>query len=261
MSLSLKDGIVLLILGIMACGAIYAWVYTKPRNWHFGLLAEKEVREKAKLEQIKSGMADIFDRAWGVVVPIESHSISKLPTQVYEGESELIVLHPRLNATEDNDSLLIVNLATTAGDEKNIKSLQNSRTELENYAVLKLAHKKMNIRQNKKGARYLAIKLIASGFDVAGELRQRQELENTNMIYTWGLTAKSSGNHKLALALYIENGTGEELAQIGTIFHQIKVVSIMNLTQRQVRVVAGVVGFITTILAILQTLHQLKIIP
>jgi hypothetical protein len=246
---------------------VYLWFLTIPQTSRIAILSEKSVREQADLEQSDISLANTLNSRvrrmdeWYVVVPTKSQEQSRIPSQIYEGESDLIVLHPQLDRWGEDDALLAVDLQNRV-ENKKLAKLKQSRAELENYAVLQLTrHKFASGKPKVKYAQYLSIEIIAAGFEVDGEKKQKQDLHSQKLTYTWGITAKNSGNHKIGFSLKVEDAEGKELAQLGTAVHPLKVVSIMRLTQRQLRILVGSAGAITTVLTILQALQALKIIP
>jgi len=255
----------LIFLGVSLIGLIYVWLESRTQVWRFGILPERLVRQLVSLVAKHTGWERLDGLRGGgltdyhVVLPLRSQAISQLPKQMYEGESELIILHPSLQTSEGDDSIFVVDLVTRP-DGRVMKKLMGSRMELENYALLKLTRQQLGKSPPKNHVKYLAIELIAPGFEIAGEKTQRQDL-GSSLTYTWGITAKSSGNHKIALVLRAESETGGEIAQIGTIIHEIRVASIAGLTYRQVRMLKAVLAAITTTLGILIALQKLHVLP
>jgi hypothetical protein len=188
-------------------------------------------------------------------------AISQLPTQIYANESAMIVLHPVLESWENNESLLVVNLKTQLDTKKVVDLLKadDFQTKLKNYALLELTQKKIGKRSSKKH-KYLAMELLASGFEIAGSTKQKQELDTPVLTYTWNISTENSGVHEVAIALTLEDETGEKSISIGTIIHKIKVVSLGPLTHRQVNIFLAISGVITTVLTLLQALRLLGVI-
>jgi hypothetical protein len=247
-----------ILLGISIGGLIYTWLAIRNRALHFGILSEGLARQLVSLGRADSHADGPVLVSWFVVLPIDAQSVSRLPTHMYEGESELIVLHPLLKTEGDDNTILVMDLATQVDGEGKAKNLRKSRIELENYAVLKLTRQKLGEKISASRVKYLAIELIAPGFDVHGEKKQRKLLQRSlSSPYTWGVAAKTSGNHEIALVFSAEDESGEEIAQIGRIVHKIRVASILRLTHRQARVLMGILGVITTALMILQALQEL----
>jgi len=259
--LTLKT-LTLILLGVSAAGLIYIWLISKTRVWHFGILSESLVRQSVSLRRSYASPDRAGYIPWFVVLPIGAQYVSRLPTHMYEGESELIILYPLLRTEGDDSTVLVIDLSTHLDSAERVKDLKESRSELENYAVLKLTRQKLGGGLPVSFVKYLVIELIAPGFEVDGEKKQRKLLQRPlSSPYIWGVAAKTSGNHEIALVFSAEDESGEEIAQIGRLVHRIRVASIMRLTHRQVRVLMGILGAITTALVILQALQKLNVIP
>jgi hypothetical protein len=248
--------------------ADYIWSTTSSISEDFAILPEWSVRAIIRSNRIldsknilkKLPFRLVNDPTKYTVIPLESEKKSKMPTQIYEGESELIILRPQLEQWKEHDSLLAVNLISAINQAKttNLKS----QVEFENYAVLQHTKQKFTkVLSKGDQAQFLTIELLAPGFSVDGEKKQYQNLQNKNLIYSWGITANNSGNHTIGFTLKLESKSGNDTIQLGTMMWKIKVVSLFHLTKRQLRILFGSIGALTTILTILQALKELGVIP
>ncbi|MFN8398761.1 MAG: hypothetical protein U0X74_02005 [Anaerolineales bacterium] len=191
---------------------------------------------------------------------LEQQLISQLPKKIYVNESAMIVIHPILRAWENDESLLVVDIETRL-ETKKVDSILNKsdyQTNLLNYALLELTRKKMR-KSSTKEHKYLVLELLASGFQIAGNVKQKQELSIPNLTYQWNISTENSGIHEIAIGLSLEDELGKQGTTIGTLTHKIKVVSVGPMTHRQVNIFLTLSGVITTILAILQALRTLGI--
>ena len=235
------------------------------RYEEFAIISEADSKAPLDVYEIyypkRLSVATGSDEGYFAVFDLEYQSISQLPKQIYANESAIIVLHPVLESWENNDSLYAVNLKTKL-DDKKIKDLLKTndfQTQIRNYALLESTRKKLGKRSS-KDQNYLTVQLLASGFEIAGSIKQRQKLDTPVLTYTWNISTANSGIHDIAIVLNLENESGDKSTSIGTIIHKVKVVSLGFLTHRQVNIFLAISGVLTTLLAILQALRILGII-
>jgi hypothetical protein len=104
---------------------------------------------------------------------------------------------------------------------------------------------------------FLEMEILAAGVEVAGDAKQRQELTMESLSFTWNCHFKNSGNHDLAFILRL---IGDSAATVlGRIEHNVKVVRIDHLTQRQVWLLGSLAGIATGILGVAEVLHKLGV--
>jgi hypothetical protein len=104
---------------------------------------------------------------------------------------------------------------------------------------------------------FLEIELLAAGLEVGGEKKQQQTLTSQTLSYRWNCYFPNSGNHTLSLILRLVSPSGT--IELGAIQHNIKVVKLDHLTQRQVGLIASLAGIVAGGLAIAEVLHQLGV--
>lgn len=104
---------------------------------------------------------------------------------------------------------------------------------------------------------FLEIELLAAGLTVDGEKKQRQPLTSQPLPYCWNCYFPNSGDHRLSLIIRLVSSSGT--IELGVIPHNIKVVKLDHLTQRQVWLMASLAGIVSGGLAIAEILHQLGI--
>jgi hypothetical protein len=258
---SLFEIITIFLLCISIAALVYLWKTARKRMWYFGILPERLFRQNIVLrEQHLPYRNTQYEGDYCVVLPLKSISTNRLPLQMYEGESELVVLHPLLQESQEDDSIITADLETWFGKAATAEKLKQSRTELENYAVLKLVHQKVGKGTHNDRVKYLSVEILSSAFEIAGDRIQRQLLRQYPMSFTWSITAKSSGKQKLAFVFRAEDETEKEIVKVGMLSHEVRVASIARLNHRQVRILIGIIGMITTILAIVETLQRIGII-
>ena len=115
----------------------------------------------------------------------------------------------------------------------------------------------MQIPMNSSSEQFIEIELLASGFTIDGEKKQRQSLTSQTLSYYWNCYFPNSADHTLSLILRLVSTSGT--IPIGDIQHTIKVVKLDHLTQRQIRLMALLASIISGGFAIAEILHRLGV--
>ena len=163
--------------------------------------------------------------------------ITKIPKKVYEGDSKNIVIELQLIswANEKDEILQIMkvkdglNLTFSAFDD----------------------------------IEYLEFELIAAGFVIKGEAKQRQPVTSDFLRYYWNCYFPNSGNHTFALVFRPISSAAAPNSDLfakwdARIIEQtINVVKLDHLTQREVWFLASIAALISGSLTIAEILHRL----
>lgn len=107
--------------------------------------------------------------------------------------------------------------------------------------------------------KYLAIELLAAGFDIEGAKKQKQEISFAPMNYRWNIRPLNSGNYEVGLIFRTENASGRT-RELGVVTHNVSVVKIDHLTSRHLWVLTRIFGLLTGTLGVLEVLNRLGII-
>ncbi len=160
-----------------------------------------------------------------------------IPTKMYEGDSNIILLH-----LAEHDALVSNGTpkAMFFVDKQGIR--QPSGIEIPSGFSPKS----------------IEIELLAVGFDVEGEKRQKHELFGA-MIYQWNISPTRSKDLEIGLVFRAEDAFGR-IEPLGVITHKINVVKILGLTGRQIGTLTNVFGAFGGVLGIIVTLNQLGIL-
>jgi hypothetical protein len=161
-----------------------------------------------------------------------------IPTKIYEGDSNIVLL--RL-ATHD---ALVPNGMPKAMffiDKQGVK--QPCKIEIPSGFIPKS----------------IEIELLAVGFDVEGERRQKHEIFYAPMIYQWNISPTRSGNLEIGLVFRAEDASGR-IGELGVITHKINVVKILGLTGQQIGTLTNIFGAVGGVLGVVVTLNQLGIL-
>jgi hypothetical protein len=157
----------------------------------------------------------------------------KLPSRVYEGDSQniSIELRPRFHyPSTDSEYLRVRNVGAST--------------------TVNLSFNRDITQQQ-----YLEAELLSAGLTIEGDKKQRQSLNSRELLYRWNAFFPNSGNHSVAFVFRLIGSP--DTVELGTIQHDIKVVKLGGLTQRQVWMLATAAGIISGTVALTETLHKL----
>lgn len=163
------------------------------------------------------------------------------PRKVYEGDSKSITveLRPHLTVCDETDREPVHIQKTKDGLSI---TLQIALPATDDHSV----------------GESLEFELIAAGFSVAGDKKQRQALTSNRLHYQWNCYFPNSGNHTFALVARVV--CCQDTSEIGRIEHTIKVAKLDHMTQRQVWVWAAFAGAVSGILGIIEILRKLGLL-
>lgn len=166
---------------------------------------------------------------------VKYHGLANIPLKVYQGDSYNITLNlrPSVRAATNSEGKI---RATRQDDDK------------------------LNITLSVSGTakQHLEVEMIAAGFTVAGELKQKQSLISDTLNYQWNCFFEKSGTHSFAFVFrVIENP--DFISHVGRIEQTIKVAQVDHLTQRQVWVLATIAGVLSGVLTLAEILKNLGV--
>jgi hypothetical protein len=168
-------------------------------------------------------------------VLFEYRGNGSLPTRVYEGDSSNIVfeLEKELSAFEDDDWVDSLHIQETRNDLL-VRLRQPSFTNDEEF---------------------LELELLAAGFLISGDQKQRQSLASSHLRYQWNCHFPNSGKHSFVIVA--RTVSCAHTLEIGRVEHTIKVAKLDHLTQRQMWALATLAGIVSGALALAEALHRL----
>lgn len=177
------------------------------------------------------------DGGFGFEAPpriVKYHGLAQIPLKVYQGDSYNITLTLR----------------------PSIRNPVRNETPIKIYRQ----NDKVNITLtvSSKEKEYLEIEMMAAGFSVDGEKKQRQLLAINTLRYQWNCFFEKSGLHSFAFIFRVVASSGDTL-QIGRVEQTIKVAQIDHLTQRQVWILASSAGVLSGVLTLAEILRNLGI--
>nr|MSP14923.1 hypothetical protein [Chloroflexota bacterium] len=158
-------------------------------------------------------------------------NLLRFPTRMYEGDSNLLIL--RLGYQPGQPLLLV--------DEQGNRQPLNIKIEPDFQP------------------KFLEIELLAAGFQVEGDKRQKRELISNTLTYQWNISSPKSGNYEIGLVYRAEDGAGRE-RELGVTAHKVSVAKFAGLTGHQVALLSGIFGAITALLSLMEILKKLGII-
>lgn len=158
----------------------------------------------------------------------------RFPKEVYEGDSR--------NITVD----LNPNFSPVL---RGLEISQSSNSNEYTFVTLDI------LRQRKN--EFLEIELIAAGFDIDGDKKQKQSLASNKLQFQWSCLFSKSGYHSITFIVRLISATCT--TDIGRVEKSLKVSKLDHLTQRQVWVLATLGAVISGALAIIQVLRELGI--
>lgn len=165
-------------------------------------------------------------------------NVLNMPSRLYEGDSKMLVVKlagwSDLVQNDEARALLLVD------DEGN--RLPSG----------------LEIRPNCR-PKHLEVELLAAGFEVEGEKRQRCQVSATPMCYQWNICPSASGIYEIGLVFRIEDSSNQT-HELGLITHELRVPKIDHLTGRQLWILTGTVGALTGLLGVLEILGRLGIV-
>ena len=109
---------------------------------------------------------------------------------------------------------------------------------------------------------WLEVELLAPGFEVDGERRQRQEVSANIMYYRWGIRPKRAGIYQLCFSFRVGD-EGGRVVDLGDVRYTVKVVKWDGLTLRHLYWFTGLsalVSLISLALGIVSSLIDLELI-
>lgn len=160
---------------------------------------------------------------------------ARIPMKVYEGDSYNITIDLR---------------PSKRGTSANRISVRFRKAEDRNDISVDL-----KVLQHSGRQEYLELEILAAGFAIEGDRKQRQALDAASLYYQWNCFFENSGCHTFALAFRVISDSSVQ--EIGHVEQSVKVVKIDHLTQRQVWVLATAAGIISGSLAILEVVKAL----
>ena len=102
---------------------------------------------------------------------------------------------------------------------------------------------------------YLEVQLVGVGIEVKS-LEPGSQTGNS-LFYSWGCFFPNSGIQTLYIRMKLCHGQGDITQRLS---HKVKVVQFDHMTINQIRFIAGVVGFVGTVLGICVALKKLEIL-
>lgn len=166
---------------------------------------------------------------------VKYYGLANIPLKVYQGDSYNITLnlHPSIRAAINSEGKIRAN---RQGDDK------------------------LNITLSVSGTakQHLEVEMVAAGFTVAGELKQKQSLLSDTLNYQWNCFFEKSGTHSFALVFRVVENP-DFISHVGRIEQTIKVAQVDHLTQRQVWVLATIAGVLSGVLTLAEILKNLGV--
>jgi len=166
---------------------------------------------------------------------VRYHGVAHIPIRVYEGDSYNITVDLRPSIREPLEG---------------VSSIRFQRMKDDDDVYLNL-----NVLRHSGQQEFLELEMLAAGFTVEGDKKQKQVLTADSLRYQWNCFFENSGNHTFAIVFRIISGS--DISEIGRVEQSIRVVKIDHLTQRQVWVLASVAGILSGGLAILEVTRKL----
>jgi len=164
----------------------------------------------------------------------------RLPRKVYEGDSKNVIFD--LNPT----------LHSLRGMHEPFLFFKNTISKTEEGLAITV-----QATHNDNASEYLEFELVAAGFTVEGDKKQKQALGSNNLHYQWNCYFPNSGNHIFFLVVRVIGS--QNVIEVGRIEQAVRVVKFDHMTQRQVWIVATSAGVISGGLAIAEILHRLNL--
>jgi hypothetical protein len=166
---------------------------------------------------------------------VRYNGVAHIPIRVYEGDSYNITVDLRPSIRKPLES---------------VSSIRFQRMKDKDDVSLNL-----NVLRHSGQQEFLELEMLAAGFTVEGDKKQKQVLTADSLRYQWNCFFENSGNHTFAVAFRVISGS--DVSEIGRVEQSIRVVKIDHLTQRQVWVLASVAGILSGGLAILEVMRKL----
>ncbi len=174
-----------------------------------------------------------FNRAVTLDYMIHYGGAGHFPEKVYQGDSKNIAI--KLEST----------LLLPEGEEQplQVRDVRGGKS------IILHINRKDGIEQ------YLEIELIAAGFVVDGEKKQKQRLISNSLQYQWNCYFPHSGNHAVMVIFRLIAPPDELL--VGSFEHTIMVAKLDHMTQQQLWILTTIAGVVTGMLAIAEALRRL----
>jgi hypothetical protein len=107
--------------------------------------------------------------------------------------------------------------------------------------------------------KYLELEMLAAGFDVQGDKKQKNDVSSPVLIYRWSISPQHSGKFEIGLALRGEDAVGQ-VWEFGVITRNVTVFKLAGLTNRQIVMVTSGFGVFSGLFAILQVASKVGLV-
>lgn len=162
------------------------------------------------------------------------YGMAQIPQRVYQGDSFNIIL------------TLIPSTRYPVRIEKSVE--QTRKGDKVN----------LNLMIPTKGVDFLEVEIMAAGFSIDGEKKQKQPLIANELKFQWNCFFEKSGIHTFSFIFKTVDSSGET-NQFGLIEQSIRVAQVDHLTQRQVWLLATSAGILSGVLTLAELLKKLVI--
>lgn len=217
----------LLVFGMVLAAASTAWLVRFP--------AKRTEPKRFSLWALQpAGKAD--------KVGLTFHGPAVFPKRVYEGDSCTLTID--LHRTPH----------VLSGDE--VSYLRRTEDSLHVSLLVNLYFVRKDLVKIN-----LELELLAAGFEISGDRRQRQSVSSDVLRYQWNCYFPHSGSHSYALVAreIAEDENRQRVSDIGRMEENLRVVKLDHLTQRQVWLLATCTAILTGGLAVAEALRKLGV--
>jgi hypothetical protein len=164
----------------------------------------------------------------------------KIPIKAFEGDSKNILID------------LKQSISTLLSMEDNIIPFGDIILNTKDGLLISV-----NVNNDNNLVDELEFELIAAGFIVEGDKKQKQSTTLMNLHYEWNCYFPNTGNHSFIIVIRVlRNGVASDIGRISQI---IKVVKVDGLTKGQVSLLSSIAGLISGISALLEIFHRFGI--
>jgi hypothetical protein len=165
-----------------------------------------------------------------------------VPTELrYKG-----LAHIPLKAYAGDSFNITVDLSPLPGSSEHLSLIESKRLKDKDEVLLDLNISSPSIGRQE----FLELELLAAGFGLEGDKKQRQRLTASRLCYQWNCFFENSGVHDFAIVFRVVSDA--DIEEVGRLEQSVKVVKIDHLTQRQVWILATIAGIVSGALAILE---------
>ena len=229
----MADWILISVAALLAGLAFWLRRLVKEKSVAYTLEARLEPEANVRYVELAFGAEDEHTDSPRRILAY--YGLISLPEKVYENDSQNISID--LRPAFDIQSL--------AGEHLRIRNVRIGKSIT------------LSFEQQDSQDHFLEVEFLGAGISIDGEKKQRQKAASKNLVFKWNCYFGNSGDHIVDLTFRVV--TLNDMIELGSIQHKVKVVKLDHLTQRQVWILAALAATISGVVVGAEALHQIGV--